>query len=498
MTITIADGRGALWQWDTGRRVKITDGDGVKQIHYQNKCFGRSVDVDVGDDGTAIIPDELLQDWHPLTAYAYAADDAGGYTKVQVDFVVHKRARPSDYVYTPTDQMTLQMIQRQIGDLADLTTEAKDTLVAAINEAAASESMSLRVADGYIQYSTDSGSTWTNLIAMADLKGAGMDITGATVGQIAKITAVDDSGKPTAWEPVDMPSGGGGGGGVQPDWNQNDETAADYVKNRPGGFKVPTGMVINFDGNTAGLETKTDEWGITYYKISNQNPYKEQFVDANVVVGGKTPDKVLLFDDQNGYTLQVEVELADSGFCVFSLMCDGATGLWFTFEDISVVAFSVTQTNSGYVKLPADAIGGGIPHSNLLSLGSYDVNVSSFTSDDVDNIRSAIQSGDYSQVFLYKQFSDYSKYGTSIQIDANSIFEDIYTHDSTIFELYGVYKVAVWEEGDEFANIYDRYIRYYDPQKTVPIKSSTSGSNKVFNITVDDSGTLKATEVTTS
>ena len=29
MTITIADGRGALWQWDTGRRVKIADGDGV-------------------------------------------------------------------------------------------------------------------------------------------------------------------------------------------------------------------------------------------------------------------------------------------------------------------------------------------------------------------------------------------------------------------------------------------------------------------------------------
>lgn len=175
MTITIADGRGALWQWDTGRRVKITDGDGVKQVHYQNRCFGRSVDVDVGTDGTAIIPDELLQDWHPLTAYAYVIDDAGGYTKVQVDFAVHKRARPSDYVYTPTDQMTLQTIQRQIGDLADLTTEAKDTLVAAINEVArtgGAGSMDLRVSDGYIQYSTDGGSTWTNLIAVADLKGA--------------------------------------------------------------------------------------------------------------------------------------------------------------------------------------------------------------------------------------------------------------------------------------------------------------------------------------
>lgn len=34
-----------------------------------------------------------------------------------------------------------------------------------------------------------------------------LGITNATVGQIAKITAVDSNGKPTAWEPVDMPSG---------------------------------------------------------------------------------------------------------------------------------------------------------------------------------------------------------------------------------------------------------------------------------------------------
>lgn len=49
--------------------------------------------------------------------------------------------------------------------------------------------------------------------------GAGMDITGATIGQIAKITAVDASGVPTAWSPV---------GGIfedsavdteSPDWN---------------------------------------------------------------------------------------------------------------------------------------------------------------------------------------------------------------------------------------------------------------------------------------
>ena len=39
--------------------------------------------------------------------------------------------------------------------------------------------------------------------------GTDMGITGAAVGQIAKITAVDDDGVPTAWEPVDLPGGGG-------------------------------------------------------------------------------------------------------------------------------------------------------------------------------------------------------------------------------------------------------------------------------------------------
>lgn len=264
MTLELADGRGALWQWDTGRRLRV--GSGVEQIHYQNRALGGSVDVDVGTDGTAIIPDELLQDCHTLTAYAYVTDDTGAYTMVQQDFAVHKRAKPAGYVYTPTDQMTLQTIQAQIGDLADLTTEAKENLVAAINEAArtggGAGSVELRVADGYIQYSTDGGGTWQSLIAVADLKGAKGDkgdpgapgapgkdgstpkiaatktgkvtsitadgveiaqikdgadatadpslgITGATPGQIAKITAVDASGVPTAWSPADMPSGGG-------------------------------------------------------------------------------------------------------------------------------------------------------------------------------------------------------------------------------------------------------------------------------------------------
>ena len=44
---------------------------------------------------------------------------------------------------------------------------------------------------------------------LEDIDSISLGIRAASPGQIAKITAVDDSGKPTAWEAVDMPSGRG-------------------------------------------------------------------------------------------------------------------------------------------------------------------------------------------------------------------------------------------------------------------------------------------------
>ena len=72
--------------------------------------------------------------------------------------------------------VALEAVQKQIGNLDDLTTKAKETLVAAINEAArtgsgGAGSITMRTDGGYIQYSTDDGSTWKNLIALAELKG---------------------------------------------------------------------------------------------------------------------------------------------------------------------------------------------------------------------------------------------------------------------------------------------------------------------------------------
>jgi hypothetical protein len=175
MTLELADGRGELFQWDTGRIIEFGE-DTVSQAHFTSteKVINIPYTVEV-KNRKAAIPDELLQVPGKLIVYAWVSDTNGGYTKVQVNFPVFARPKPSDYVYTPAEHAGFDRLRTEIGDLADLTTEAKENLVAAINEAARSGgagSMALRVADGYIQYSTDGGSTWTNLIAVADLKGA--------------------------------------------------------------------------------------------------------------------------------------------------------------------------------------------------------------------------------------------------------------------------------------------------------------------------------------
>lgn len=180
MAITLTDGRGELYQWDTGRTLTVDDAT-VTQVHFQNRAYGRTIDVDV-KDGTAIVPDELLQKAGELRVYAFAGTAASGYTKVERVYNIVRRNKPNDYMYTPTAQKTLDDLQKQIGNLDDLETKAKDNLVEAINEAAQSG-------------------------------GGGTDISlgvTATVGQTIKVKSVDDSGKPTAWEAADMPSGGSG------------------------------------------------------------------------------------------------------------------------------------------------------------------------------------------------------------------------------------------------------------------------------------------------
>ena len=102
--LTLNDGRAELWQWDTGRILTV-DAD-CSQVHFSNKVFGRSIDVDVVD-GAAIIPDVLLQIDKDLNVWAFVGTAENGYTKISKIFKVNRRNKPADYVFTPPDQTTL-------------------------------------------------------------------------------------------------------------------------------------------------------------------------------------------------------------------------------------------------------------------------------------------------------------------------------------------------------------------------------------------------------
>lgn len=136
MNITLDDGRTELWQWDTGRKI-VVDDKSVSEVHYSKYSSTQAITREV-INGKAEIPNFLLQDTHAVTVYAYSGSIENGYTMAEKTFNVVKKPKPANYVETEEDKAILAKLKEQIGNLSELQTEAKDNLVSAINEAAAS------------------------------------------------------------------------------------------------------------------------------------------------------------------------------------------------------------------------------------------------------------------------------------------------------------------------------------------------------------------------
>ena len=115
--LELNDGRSELWQWDTGRTLTV-DTD-CSQVHFSNKVFGRSIDVNVAY-GVAIIPDVLLQTDKDLNVWAFSGTAENGYTKISKTFKVNRRNKPADYVFTPPDQTSLEEIKERVSYLESM------------------------------------------------------------------------------------------------------------------------------------------------------------------------------------------------------------------------------------------------------------------------------------------------------------------------------------------------------------------------------------------
>lgn len=198
-------------------RVNLADGS------YQDVVFTGS---------TAALPVLTASGWVSVGLYAGDIHTSRAARLLALSSVLTPGGAPA----APAEDVYAQIMAK----LNELSTVSPEDIAKAVEDYLTEHpaaSASMRVEGGYIQFSGD-GKTWENVIALANLKGpkgdtgdtgpqgpkgdtgpqgnpgkdgAGMDVTGATVDQTVKIAAVDDNGVPTAWEPVDMPSGGGDG-----------------------------------------------------------------------------------------------------------------------------------------------------------------------------------------------------------------------------------------------------------------------------------------------
>lgn len=243
------------WEPYSTRTMRVNLADGT----YQDVVF---------TGNSAALPVLTASGWVSVGLYAGDLHTSRAARLLALSSVLTPGGSPA----APAEDVYAQIMAK----LNELSTVSPEDIAKAVEDYLAEHpaaSASMRVEGGYIQFSGD-GKTWENVIALADLKGpkgdtgdtgphgpkgdtgpqgnpgkdgAGMDVTGATVGQIAKISAVDDNGKPTAWETID-----GYTGQVTVDNLTNPDHPTDLVQYAAFQAAVPMVQQMGISGATVG------------------------------------------------------------------------------------------------------------------------------------------------------------------------------------------------------------------------------------------------------
>lgn len=281
------------------------------------------------------------------------------------------------------------------------------------------------------------------------------------------------------------------GGGSQADWNQNDETAVDYVKNRPGGYEenslVPLSSEWTFT-NGGGLMINSDF-----------SPAKEDIVFNIKIDDGAAKDYQSIY----GYNSSVPSDYWKIGdptfseidfYMIFTINIMNEKAIQFYFKD----GRSHKCTVQIYTPIPVSIYNKYLPNSLIQNISDSAMEITHQPDDtrkyqsvrnnkgtraliNGNNCNALSSTGQESILVgsgLVSNFS-YLVIGRYNDLDRSSDASSPYfvigngTSDSKRRNIF-----AVTENGE------------------IVVPSSTSGSTKYFKITVDDSGTIKATEVT--
>lgn len=138
----------------------------------------------------------------------------------------------------------------------------------------------------------------------------------AQVGEVLTVEAVDADGKPTKWKTAPAAAEQ-----KQSDWTQNDPTATDYVKNRPGGYYGDP-VTVDEEIYSGEIEQAQSEMQVDWLLVAGQT-YK-------VTKGDVTKTYTAFADSYSGFpgvtigdgTLE-DAEKSDEVFVLFSAEIEG-------------------------------------------------------------------------------------------------------------------------------------------------------------------------------
>ena len=326
-------------------------------------------------------------------------------------------------------------------------------------------------------------------------------------------------------------SGGGGGGGVQPDWNQNDSAAADYVRNRPfyTGDPVETVLVeestVSFaeEGGAYAAElesTFSATVGETYRVYWDGTAYECTCVASN----GRLYIGNLSFVGAGSDTGEPFIMMVLNGAGIYIITTDTSASHTFSIsisgqpQIVKIPSKYIDKDTSGYIVI----------HKNYTMTEQEAQNY--MTAISTKEVGIVMWGGLYIRSFLTE---DGYMYITTINGEEYSIKknnEGVFSlankgFDSAVFpynalstESYFMFKIGQEnvgvERSDPTSGVGTAVTMFYvkptgtkskafevlgNGEAVAPaliLYSSTANSTKKFRITVDDNGTISATEVT--
>lgn len=111
-----------LYQWETGRKLKIIPlrGMRVDSVHISNYGDSTALVVKPREENGAYIadiPNILLQDDRSIAVYSVNISEDKTETLRECVFSIQKRAKPSDYIYTETEVFTYKDLEARVAKL---------------------------------------------------------------------------------------------------------------------------------------------------------------------------------------------------------------------------------------------------------------------------------------------------------------------------------------------------------------------------------------------